>query len=134
MIGADIDQIYGFAIILITDRGDRKKNRIIFRKELLFPTSTPFIPKEIYNITLINRIILADTIKKLVISNKIINLYNITQITVRDTPNVIISRRILRFALLDGFYYGNKIMGYKVTCRVFEDYEQIIIENTTILD
>ena len=135
MIGADIDQIHGFACLFVSNINACDYNYTIFKSALLFPTSTPFIPKEIYNIISIEDISLLGTTKKLVIGNRIINLHNIKIIYAQDTPNVIISRNILRLALLTVFYYGSKATGYGEVQRDNNwNYKRIIIENTTILD
>ena len=135
MIGVDIDQIHGFTSLFISNVNMRNEIHALFKSTLLFPTSTPFIPKEIYNIISIKYISLISATKKLIIDNIIINLRNIKIICAQDTPNVIISRNILRLALLNVFYYGSKATGYREVCRNNkEQYIKIITENTTILD
>ena len=132
MIGADVDQIYYTRILL--NMSNIGRISLSGRGELVFPTSTPFIPKEIYNIMTIEHICIMDTTKNLVISNKIINLYNIKTIRVQNAPNVMITRNILRLALLGVFCYGSKITGLKIIRSCDENYKKIIIENTTIFD
>ena len=133
MIWVDIDQIYGFTSLFVSNISEFNKVDTLFIKELLFPISTPFIPKEIYNIISIEGISFFGTPKKLIIDNRIINLHNINRFCVQDAPNIIISRHILRLALLDVFYCGSNAIGYKRALRNNKErYKRIITENTTI--
>ena len=129
MIFADVDQIYDIKILCVTSR-----EKPYYQQELVFPTSTSFLPKEIYNIISVNEIKLYFTRQKLVINNKIINLHNIVSIVAQNTPNVIISRAVLKLPLLSSFSYGDQATKYGVVCVNYENYIKIIMERTTVLN
>ena len=44
MISADVDQIYGIIKLSVSDRGNFRNKFSVAKKELLFPTDTPFVP------------------------------------------------------------------------------------------
>ena len=135
MICADVDQMHGIIRLTICDRevGDNKFN--VFKNELLFPVSTPSIPKEIYNIIPIIDISLCGTKKKLVISNKIINLYNIEYFFVIQSQNVIISREICKLPSIKRFHCGCQRLHFSAEDGHLEDYKRkIMMEITTILN
>ena len=128
MIGVDVDQIYGILRLHISGIDACA----IFSKDLVFSLNTLFIPKEIYNIISVTRISLNKIKKnKLVINDKIINLYNIRAIIVLESPNVIISRRILNLPLCDFFVHDDRKSGFMGVRRIDKNYEQYVIDNTT---
>lgn len=92
MITADIDQISVLNMYLFSKY---MKRCISNAAEIGFPNDITFLPKEIYNIVSIKKINLSGTKSMLVISNKIINLRNIVELYIQDSPNIIISRNIL---------------------------------------
>ena len=94
-----------------------------------------FLPREIYNIISIKDISIIYVINRLVISNKIINLRNIDIICVHDSPNVIISRKIMELPMRGFFSYGDggSCTGYKTVYRNNKKYKKIITKKTRIL-
>ena len=133
MIGVDVDQIYGtlkldfFAYYLY-------RNKMAFCHEkgaLILSSNSPCIPKEIYNIISIEEIFLSSVKNKLVIGDKIINLHNIKSILIQESPNVIISRKILN--LPSFMCFSDDRSGYKAVNLYDRDFKKFIIESTTVL-
>ena len=136
MIGVDIDQIYGIIEFNVIDRSNMINGGYYHNVTgLIFTMGAPFLPREIYNIISIKDISIIYVINRLVISNKIINLRNIDIICVHDSPNVIISRKIMELPMRGFFSYGDggSCTGYKTVYRNNKKYKKIITKKTRIL-
>ena len=121
MIGVDVDQIYGIIELIISRTCDYSLSRIkylVSRGQVIFPANTPFIPKEIYNIISIGKIVFYDIRQKLVIGNRIINLHNIRSINITMSPNIVISRHILKLPLCN--FVARGATGYEKVYRYME--------------
>ena len=114
MIGADVDQIYGVVILNVFERITMLKGVRRIYYSLSFTMGVSFLPREIYNIISITKINLYNIKNKLVISNKIVNLHKISIINTQDSPNVVISRKILDLPLCDFFVCGDFKSGYTI--------------------
>ena len=128
MIGVDVDQVYGIMKLSINELIYGKKY-CYSERELAFSPNTQFIPKEIYNIISVKQISLVNIKNKLVIGDKIINLYNIHAIFVNESPNIIMSRKILNLPLYKFFSFESK---NGITWIKDESYKQFVIDCTTI--
>ena len=94
MISVDIDQIYGTLMFGVGIWYNYYYNSLSFLDD------TAFLPREIYNITSISHFIITGATQKLIISNRIINLCNITHLAIKNSKNTIISRKILNLEIV----------------------------------
>ena len=112
IIVADVDQIYGIRVLIIYERNICNIITHYYKCHhlLLYFEDISFLPKEIYNITSIENINMFYTIKKLIISNKIINLHNMKLIVTNATENIIISREIMKLPNHVTFKLGTRLI------------------------
>ena len=124
MIGADVDQIHDIKVLHISRFEGRK-----YSQEIFFPSNTSFLPKELYNIISINKITLCKTDQILMISSRIINLYNITEIFLY-LHLIILPKEILKLPKRVLFVYMNEYYYPKYLYSDSKKYKEFIMNKT----